>query len=534
MSRSAWSTLVATAAVAVLAALVLATGAGPPPVTRGELVPGLAIGAVSRVELRRGDRAVVVDVARGVVTAPTAGQADPAAVADLLSALASARVDRRGGPPIAAPRVTIVLDVGRALTVTLGDEVAATGQAWVAVDGRVALVPGWVGRALDRDPDQLRQRRLVAPGAEPAALAVHVGRDLDLVLAGAALVRNDGGGRTTRLALEVRRALWAAVVALRLEQVGPPVDPAAPPAGSLDVRVGTRPVELRWFAACAAPGLVQVTSTIGDGCVAQAAIDAVVAAARVAASDAGIAATPLVTGAPVVALELPGGARVTQDGGGWVLATAAGRWDADADRVRALLAALAAPARPRPRTPDDGAGEAWAVIDASGERQGWRVRVAGATATIVRGDEPVALELDPAAAAAVAAGALGLRDRQPLRLDPTQVARVRATGLAPATIARGAVLGEWQVAAPAGAAATAAAAALPAALAGLQVDRWAAPTSLGRVRRTLTVERDAEGPLTITIGAADAAGCWIAVDAAAAGHAPATACAALLAPLAAR
>ncbi|MBP6848417.1 MAG: hypothetical protein KA201_31945, partial [Kofleriaceae bacterium] len=135
MSRSAWSTLVATAAVAVLAALVVLTGTGPPPVTRGELVPGLAVGAVTRLELRRGDRAVVVDVARGVVTAPTAGQADPTAVADLLSSLASARVDRRGGAPIAAPRATIVLDVGRALTVTLGDEVAATGQAWVAVDG---------------------------------------------------------------------------------------------------------------------------------------------------------------------------------------------------------------------------------------------------------------------------------------------------------------------------------------------------------------------------------------------------------------
>lgn len=534
MSRSAWSTLLATAAVAVLAALVLVTGAGPPPVTRGELVPGLAIGAVSRVELRRGDRAVVVDVARGVVTAPTAGQADAAAVADLLSSIASARVDRRGGAPIAAPRVTIVLDVGRPLTVTLGEAVAATGQAWVAVDGQVALVPGWVGRALDREPDALRQRRLVAPGAEPAALAVHVGRDLDLVLAGAALVRADGGGRTTRLAREVRQALWAAVAALRLDQFGPPVDPAAAPVGSMDVRVGTRPIELRWFAACAAPGLVQVTSSIGDGCVAQAAIDAVAAAARVAASDAAIAATPLVTAAPVVALELPDGARVRQDGGGWLIETAAGRWDADADRVRGLLAALAAPARLRARTADDQVGAAWAVIDASGERQAWRVRVAGAAATIVRADEPVALDLEPAAAAAVIAGALGLRDRQPLRLDPTQVARVRATGLAPATIVRGAVLGEWQVDVPAGAAATAAAAALPAALAGLQVDRWAAPAALGRIRRTLTIERDAEGPLTITVGAADPAGCWIAVDATAAGHAPATACAALLAPLAAR
>ena len=130
VSRAAWSTLVATAAVAVLAALVALTGSGPPPVTRTALVPGLAIGAVAQLELRRGDRGVTIDVARGRVIAPTAGAADGAAVTDLLSALAAARLDRRGGPAIARPRATIVLDVGRPRTIVLGDAVAATGQAW--------------------------------------------------------------------------------------------------------------------------------------------------------------------------------------------------------------------------------------------------------------------------------------------------------------------------------------------------------------------------------------------------------------------
>lgn len=534
MSRAAWSTLVATAAVAVLAALVALTGSGPPPVTRTALVPGLAIGAVAQLELRRGDRGVTIDVARGRVIAPTAGAADGAAVTDLLSALAAARLDRRGGPAIARPRATIVLDVGRPRTIVLGDAVAATGQAWVAVDGEVALVPGWVGRALDRDPDELRQRRLVAPGAEPVALTVHVDA-LDLVLTGPALVRRDGGGRATRLDLAVRRALWDAVAALRLETFDPPVDPTAAPVGALEVRVGTRALELRWFAPCATAGLVQVATTIGDGCVAAAALDALVAAARIAATDAGIAATPLVTAAPVVALALAD-AQVRQDGGGWTIATGAGRWDAEPAQVQALVAALAAPAtrRPRPADAAGGGGQAWTVIDASGERQAWTVRVDADAVTIVRDAEPVELALAPAAAALVRAGVLGLRGRQPLRLDPAQVARVQATGQAPATVVRGAVLGEWTVDAPRATAATAAAAALPAALAGLQVDRWAAPAALGRVRRTLTVERDVDAAITIAIGAADATGCWIAVDAAAAGHASAAACAALLAPLAAR
>ena len=532
MSRAAWSTLVATAAVAVLAALVALTGSGPPPVTRTALVPGLAIGAVAQLELRRGDRGVTIDVARGRVIAPTAGAADGAAVTDLLSALAAARLDRRGGPAIARPRATIVLDVGRPRTIVLGDAVAATGQAWVAVDGEVALVPGWVGRALDRDPDELRQRRLVAPGAEPVALTVHVDA-LDLVLTGPALVRRDGGGRATRLDLAVRRALWDAVAALRLETFDPPVDPAAAPVGALEGRVGTRALELRWFAPCATAGLVQVATTIGDGCVAAAALDALVAAARIAATDAGIAATPLVTAAPVVALALAD-AQVQQDGGGWTIATDAGRWDAEPAQVQALVDALAAPATRRPRPPGAVGGQTWTVIDASGERQAWTVRVDAAAVTIVRDAEPVELALAPAAAAVVRAGVLGLRGRQPLRLDPAQVARVRATGQAPATVVRGAVLGEWAVEAPRAAAATAAAAALPAALAGLQVDRWAAPVALGRVRRTLIVERDVDAPITIAIGAADATGCWIAVDAAAAGHASAAACAALLAPLAAR
>ncbi|MBK9032895.1 MAG: hypothetical protein IPL61_16755 [Myxococcales bacterium] len=183
----------------------------------------------------------------------------------------------------------------------------------------------------------------------------------------------------------------------------------------------------------------------------------------------------------------------------------------------------------RPRAPLDLIGaEAWTLVDATGDAQGWRVRRTAAATTIVRDDEPVALVLDAAAAAALATVGVDLRSRQPLRLDPTRVAAIGADGV---TITRGAVLGEWTASTGT---VTAAAAALPALLAALQVDRHAAVATLGRVRRTLTVTIDAEPPVTVAVGAADRTGCWISLDPAAAAHVPAATCAALLAPLTAR
>lgn len=122
-----------------------------------------------------------------------------------------------------------------------------------------------------------------------------------------------------------------------------------------------------------------------------------------------------------------------------------------------------------------------------------------------------------------------LRARQLLRLDPTTVAAITATGVAAGAVVRGAVLGEWQT--PDGRPATAAAAALPALLATLAADRWAPLTQLGPVRRRLRIDLDHQPPLDLALGARDPTGCWLALDRLGAAHVSAATCAALLAPL---
>ena len=171
MSPDATRTLVASAVVAVLAAVV-ALDDPTPVVTRASLVPGLRAADVTRLELRRGDRAVTVALAAGGarVIAPSDGAADAAAVADVLSTIVTARADRWARHAIAAPRAIVTLTRERPLTLTIGEEVTATGQAWIAVDDRAALVPAWVARALDRDPDALRVRYADMLAAAEAAL----------------------------------------------------------------------------------------------------------------------------------------------------------------------------------------------------------------------------------------------------------------------------------------------------------------------------------------------------------------------------
>ncbi len=533
MSPAATRTLVATAVVAVLAALV-AIDRPTPVVTRAPLVPGLRAADVTRLELRRGDRSVTVALAAGGarVIAPGDGAADGAAVADLLSTIVTARADRWARHTIAAPRAIVTLTRDRPLTLTIGEEVTATGQAWIAVGDRAALVPAWVARSLDRDPDLLRVRRLVPPGVATAGLEVH-GDGVALVLAGAALVRRDGDGHDTRLSAEVRAELLARIAALELAQFGPGLADVAPADGELRVHGGAAPIELAWGAACADPGQRAVRSSIGRGCVRAEAIDAVLAAARAAAAAEAVAPVPLVAAAPLASIDVDG-TRVERDGGGWMITAGAARRDADADAMTAVVATLAAPATLRPRGAADRLGAAtWIVTTADGDRQTWRVRTLGADLTIARGDEPMTLVLHGAAAATLGTVGPPLRSRQPLRLDPTRVVAITATGHAPATIARGAVLGEWDVTAPPRTVATPAAVALPGLVAALTVDAWAPPARLGRVRRTLRLAVDRDLPIAVAVGAADATGCWITVDADAAGHVAATTCTALLAPLAA-
>lgn len=527
MNRDVAQTLGATVAVAALAAVVAATGPSSRAVGRPALAPGLVADRVERLRLERGDAAIEIAFAPtgAAVVSPSPGAVDPRAVRDLISAVAAARADRVVARGISRPRAILTVDAGARYQLQLGDEVPATGQVWIGLDDRhAALAPAWVGRALDRDPDALRARAVVPVGVAALGVELH-GRGVDLVLAGARLARVDGDGARTLIEPALRGELLAALAELTLVDFAPAPDDAAVVATARIV-TGAAAYELDEMGPCAGRADARaVRTSSGAGCVEARLLDAVwAAAARLTGPDAA-AAAPWPDG-ELVEIAVDGGARLVRRGGGWELLEGGRAVEADPDAAAALVATLAAPAT---RTAAVGAvdGAAWTVTGADGTVDRWRVR-GGPSPTIARVGEAVALAIDPARASTLALG-VALRRRQLLRIDPSTIAGLAARGLAPGVVARGAIVGEWQRLD--GGAAAVATAALPARLATLTVDRWAAPSALGSVRRRLTITFDHEAPIELALGAADRDGCWLAIDGDGAGHVDRAACAALLAPL---
>lgn|GEM_PF-3599533 len=550
MSRAAWQALMLTALVAVLAVAVALPDRRGVASERGPLVPGLDARAVTGLELVRvGEPPIVVAIGRGGarVTAPSVGLADPVALRDLLSAIATARVDRwrRGAAAWRAagldhPSLAVkVTTGGRDVTIVVGAEVAAAGQRWLGVPpDRAALVPAWVATALDRRVDSLRVRRIIGVAA-PTGVELH-GLGVDLVLAGTALVRRDAGA-SVRLAPARRAALLDAIDGLAL--VGFDGAPVGDPIGTLRVLGGDAPAELSWFGPCAgsaagAPELVQVDATVGAGCIASRQLDALLAAARAAAAADAVSAQPLDGSAVLDRLVVEGGVELVRHGATWALLDRTTERAADPAAVDAVLHALAKPAEIMSRVDDAARAERWQVITSDGEAQRWQVWRSDDRVAIRRGDEPVAMVLSTAAATAVRAVGPALRDRALLRLDPLRVAAIRATGVAPAALARGELIGEWLVDQPSGVAVALDAERLPLWLAQLRVETWAAPGALGAVRRTLTITSDPPPGAgvatvdTLRIGARTATGgCYVAVDRTAAALLPKSSCTRLLAPL---
>ncbi|MBE7454193.1 MAG: hypothetical protein HS111_36690 [Kofleriaceae bacterium] len=207
--------------------------------------------------------------------------------------------------------------------------------------------------------------------------------------------------------------------------------------------------------------------------------------------------------------------------------------------MQALLAALARPGR-LVSPPAGAASATWTVRLAGGAVERWRWFRRGAELIVRRDDEAHALAVEPAVAAAVARLGPALRELTVLALDATAIATLDARGLAPATLARGVLVGEWRVVAPPGARAAAPAlAALVELLAHVHGQAWLDVGALGRTRRTLTVTLDAAPvagatPRThvLAVGAArPSGGCAVAVDDHLPLELPAAACATLLAPL---
>jgi hypothetical protein len=363
------------------------------------------------------------------------------------------------------------------------------------------------------------------------------GLGVDLVLAGDPPRRRDEG-TGVRIASAARDALTAALAGIVLDGFD---------LGSLDhprltVRLlgGAVPAELNVHGPCPRSTThVLVDGSAGVGCIAVAALEPLLEAARTVAGPDGVLLAPLDGHLEALAATSPAIA-LARRGAAWTLALdGAPPTDADDAAVTALLAALSTPGTLGPPPPSRAPDATWTATLAGGATETWAWWWGDAARpTLFRRDaEPHTLALAPATTARSFGPAL--RDLTVLTLEPTAVASITATGLAPAALTRGALVGDWIVTRPPGAIATPAATALVDALAHVRGLAWLPSTALGRPRRTVTLTLDA-APVadatptthTITIGAARADGtCAVRIDTFPPLHSDAPRCAALLAPL---
>ncbi len=538
-------------AIALALAVLVALDTPPAAVRRSDRVlPGLEPARVVRLAWTRAGETFAIERGerawRVAAPPPAAGPVDDGVVADVLGALELASATRWGGAADAArvaaapSALTLVVDgevAGAAArwTVTVGAIDDATGLAWIATGaGRAARVEAWVARALDRRVDDLR-RRVVVPVAAPTAIEVHAG-GVDLVLSGAPAAALWPAG-AARVAPAAVAAVADALAALRLVTILPPTPAPARP-GTIRVLGGDDVVELEDLGACpGAPGRRAVGGTAGTGCVDGAAWDAVIAAARRIADEPVAVVDPApLAAAAVERLVLADGLAIAPRGGAWrAEPTAIGAApELDAGRVRALLAALAAPGKvavsPAPGGPAPapaltvtyagGATHTIAVVDAT------RVR---------RGDEPFTLEVGAAAVALVRAGAAAVVDLTLLAADPYLLRAIEVVeGGRAVTVTMGDTFDAWG--STTGVADVAAIGRVRELAGGLVGDEPAAPAPL---RRTLRLRFDppptaGAGPTTVELEVSSAARdgrCVVTVDATSA-RVAAPACAALLAPLA--
>jgi hypothetical protein len=453
---ASWRGLAVAAAIAValagITAVELLRTNGSGAVDRA-LVPGFDPARVTELIWERAGqpaiRAVRADE-RWELRAPGPIPADAGAIGDVLAALRGARWHRRGDSPPPHATLTVIAG-GERHVLGIAAPIAGTEQSWIIRDGQGAVVDGWVARALDRDRLSLQVHRPLADAASARSIAVTGTAGASLAARpGAARGAGDaaGGGRIElriegmpRRLVRPEPLLLAPELAAALERalrdvaiVRIPDRPASGHGLAIEItgQAAAAAVAVELGGACpGAPGLVAVSGTAGDGCVEQAAADAVHAAvAALRQPPAAIVERRPVPFEPAH-LALPDGA---------ALATSpprVGDAAADVTRVAELLAALAAPAEvvPRPAGPPiahviaiDRAG-AGIALDLFADR------------VLARPGEPVALRPAPGAWSLLTRPSRELRDLTLWVEEPTTITALVVDGV---RYQRGQVIGAWQ------------------------------------------------------------------------------------------
>jgi len=429
---------IAVAIAAVLAVIVAidAGRGGPPRASDRALVPGLDPAGVTELVWERAGRPAIRALRaadRWALRAPAAIPADAGAIGDVLAALRGARWHRRGDAP--PPYATLtVIDRGVRHVLGLAAPIAGTEQGWIVVDGRGAVVDGWVTRALDRDRLSLQIRRPLAEVGSARSIAIAgapAGGDLQIEGAPRRLVRPIALLLAPGAAGGLERALRDVAIVRIPDGPAGTAGASVGPALSITAAGESGAVTLALGAGCpGAPGLVAVTGTAGDGCVDRAAADAVIAAvAALHQPPAAIVEPRPVPIEPSHAV-LPDGAAV--DTSPPRVAGAA----ADSTRLAELLAALAAPAEVV-RLP---AGPPTAHLTVT-DRAGAAIALdLFADRVVVRTGEPVALRPAPGAWALLVRPSRALRELTLWVEEPTLITGLVVDGV---RYQRGQVIGAW-------------------------------------------------------------------------------------------
>ena len=423
--------LAALLAIAALLGVLLARElrrTRPPPEDRA-LVPGLDPSFITAMTWDRSPLPPVTVSGQGTLWTWTSTSfnavADSRVVHDVLAALRAGRWQRTGEVAAAGKlRAQLSVTIGtNARVIGIGEALPGTEQTWLVVGDRALLVDSWVARALDPAPLALRERKPVVDAAHAPVIIIYTATETSRfestpprqLLPRVLLVR-------APLMAELARALDAIEI-MRLSR-----SPAT--VQYLTINVGNNP---RLSATCPDdPALAWLSSDIGDGCIARASYDEVVAAASALTGPA-----EAVTEPRPLPVELE--AVVLADGGVLALdrAPAIDGKPADPVAVAELLAVLAAPAELVP-LPEPHAVRGKLTLT---------VRKAGAITLellggnlVHRESEPLALRLSGGAYARLARGAKPYADKSVWNEEPTTITSIKIDGV---TYTRGAVIGEW-------------------------------------------------------------------------------------------
>jgi hypothetical protein len=349
---------------------------------------------------------------------------DPRAVDDVLSSLRAARWHRRDAHRDIHVHRTLAVDGGTSThSISIGDKLAGTEQAWIRVDGGPALlVDDWLANLLDPSPLAFRDR---------APLAAAASSTITLELAGKTLELHSEPWRTHDglVAPALGDALATALAGLVL--VGPAPATQGAPIATIALESGPH---IQIGGACARTDQIAISVDGAGACIttaawtsARTAIEAILhpAADIVDRRPAGFAIDHIgLVGATLSLVRRP---TLTFESG----ATN----PADPDRVAELVRALAEPGEPI-AVPVTAPTFTLSIAPVRGDA----IALDMFPDAVHRRGEAVALRITAAARAILGRPASALLDPERWSEDPSTITTL---ALDDVTYHRGAVIGEW-------------------------------------------------------------------------------------------